>query len=79
MIIITIEECPSMPGRFSITIFDQEARKTIKERGNIPGHNDYAGAASAAVSAAMRLRAKNYCIFAPQKVLDFIPVNLRQS
>ena len=77
MIVITIEEWATMPGRLSISILDKKTIRVIKERGNIPGSYDYAGAAAAAIGAAMRLGKHGYCIFAPQKVLEHIPENLR--
>ena len=77
MIIITIEEYASMPGRLSISIAEPGGRGLIRERGNIPGHRDYAAAAAAAIGAAMRLGKNGYHIIAPEKVLEHIPDNLR--
>lgn len=70
--IITITENPAMPGSFTIAV----ESLSLSFNGLRAGH-DPSAAAARAMQAVCDLRGADYTIFAPKKVLEHIPVDLR--
>lgn len=72
--IITVTEFPSMPGRYNV----KSDAETDSRGFNRP--RDVAGAEAAAAAAmeyAQRCGSRGYVIFAPRRVLDLIPEDMR--
>lgn len=73
--IITIVESPSMPGRFFFSI---KAGRTVM-KGHDAGREPSAAAAKAMELAICYGKEKGYSIFAPNKISELIPKNLRNG
>ena len=72
--IITIVESPSMPGVFTGTLKNTGRRPIHIEAGRDP-----AAAAAKAIDLALHHGRHGYAIFAPKKVLDYIPIEFRSN
>lgn len=72
--IITVEESTSMRGRFYLSVQARGLKRPIKR--DEAGQGPEAAAASA-MQAAISFGGTGYHIFAPKKVLDLIPNDMR--
>lgn len=72
--IITVTEYASMPGRYQVTSGACTDKRGIARQRDVQG--DHA-AAAVAMELAVEVGSQGYAIFAPRKVLDLVPVDMR--
>lgn len=73
--IITVTEYPSMPGRYKVFSGSRADRRGIVRPRDVQGEH---AAAAVAMEYAVDLGGKGYAVFAPRKVLELIPQDMRQ-
>lgn len=73
--IITVTEYPSMPGRYLVM-----SEVAADKRGNLVPRDVSGAEAAAAVAMEFAQRCRSgYQVFAPRRVLDLIPTDMRGS
>ena len=75
MLVITIEEYPSMPNRFHYSIGRNGKTQSLRKDAGCGAE----AAAATAVRLSMEYVNEQYVIMAPRKVLDCIPENIRDG